>query len=103
MMWQPMPAPTIAPSGAFRLLLCGQPLQKYGVRVVLSSTAPRAGACRRCSRACAGAWPASWVASRRPSARAITSGDSSPCSGSSGAPLSSALPTMRGREPSGAA
>ena len=39
--WQPMPAPTSVPSGAFTELLCGQPEQKNGVRCAIGSSAGR--------------------------------------------------------------
>ncbi|MEI2707247.1 MAG: hypothetical protein V9E89_18825 [Ilumatobacteraceae bacterium] len=42
--WQPMPAPTRVPGGTAVEVLCGQPLQKYGVRSTVSGIiAGRAG------------------------------------------------------------
>ena len=34
MVWHPMPAPATEPSGTFVERLCGQPLQKYGARLI---------------------------------------------------------------------
>ena len=49
--WQPMPAPTIASSGATVLVLCGQPEQKNGVRCAPSSAGVRAATASRRSSA----------------------------------------------------
>ena len=39
--WQPIPPPTIVPSGAWSDELCGQPEQKNGVRCAIGSSARR--------------------------------------------------------------
>ena len=39
MVWQPMPAETMLPSGAVVELLCGQPEQYQAVRVAVGSLA----------------------------------------------------------------
>ena len=100
MAWQPMPPPATDPSGTSVEVLCGQPEQKYGVRVAPGTSISRAAggssACARAGKSISGknAW------SRRATIGASRRGLSSPIQGTRSAPVSSVLPTMRsGLEP----
>ena len=107
--WQPTPASAHEPSGTRVDWLCGQPEQKYGVRCSTSAARAADASCSRniarCSRT---AW-LSWNGAMRAAiTRATSAGDSSPvggnshwCGGAGHSPLSSNLPTTRGRSPSG--
>ena len=96
--WQPMPAPTSVPSGAFVELLCGQPEQKNGVRCAIGGRPAGRGSRRACASR---ASTESIRMPRAPAARrrrgAIRSASRSSSRGSSGSPRSSRLPRMRGR------
>lgn len=91
--WQPMPPPAIEASGTAVERLCGQPEQKYGVRLIGSSGSDgRSG------------WAAS-IGTQSPRTRRSGSmsrpGVSSPSAGTSGLPSRSFLPTTFGRSASG--
>ena len=94
MPWQPVPAPTRVPSGTLVPQLCGQPEQKNGVRWVASGSSEptsmrsRGGGASRSARR---------RDSRERSASTMASASMRPYSWNSSAPVSSCLPTMRGR------
>jgi hypothetical protein len=91
MKWQPMPASARLPSGTRVEVLCGQPEQKYGVR--LTPSAPLNGSFggaevrQEAARSSAG----NFGASHRTSAGAMREGRSSPSADSSGSPSRSGL------------
>ena len=90
MAWQPMPPPATAPSGTIVDRLCGQPEQKYGVRLT-GSSASRVGSRRAGASAISG-----WAASTRRSGSANAPAVSSPATGTSGRPCASADPNTAG-------
>ncbi len=93
--WQPMPADTMLPSGAWSLLLCGQPEQYQAVRVSEVSELRLWISSRRLIQPSA---DSSLVLRDRRAcrARAMMSDSNSPWKGSRSRPSSSRLPTMRG-------
>ena len=95
MPWQPIPAPTAAPSGTLVPVLWGHPEQKNGVRLGSSSILrfmPVDGAgCRGRSRAAS-----IRLESRRNSGSTSASASSAPHAGTSAAPSGSVLPVMTG-------
>ncbi len=91
--WQPMPPPPIEPSGRAVERLCGQPLQKYGVRCADSGSMLNGGGSgRRTGVIMPGAW--SSITCR--SGASIRPVVSSPSTGIRGRPSRSRLPRMRG-------
>ena len=90
MVWQPIPAPTTAPSGTSVLRLWGQPEQKNGERSTASGimVRSRGRGARRSSRR---------GARRARSTGMMLSASRPPQSGSMRAPVSSVLPTITGR------
>jgi hypothetical protein len=87
--WQPMPPPPIEPSGSTVDRLCGQPLQKYGVRATgVSDSSVRAGA----GRGRTATRPASTARRGESSRSAVTC----PSTGTSGCPVGPVLPWIAG-------
>ncbi len=93
--WQPMPADTMLPSGALVEVLCGQPEQYQAERVSVVSALRLWISSRRLIQPSADS--SLVLRDRRAcSARAMMSDSNSPWKGSRSRPSSSRLPTMRG-------
>ncbi len=90
MLWQPMPAPTSAPSGTFVDELCGQPEQKNGERLTDS------GMSCRCTAGSGVMRLARRGASRVRSRAAMVSASSVPVNGNSGCSSGVSLPLTDG-------
>ena len=93
-----MPAPAIEPCGTLVELLCGQPEQKNGVRVLMSlASASIAWYWRmRATRAEMSSTGPTTRRMRSPTAMAMSLGSSAPLAGNSQSPRSSFLPTTSG-------
>src|SRR3979411_2743473 len=89
-----MPASAFDPSGTFVDVLCGQPEQKYGVRVAPDMSMISAlGRSDRSARE-ARSRPGNIRSSRLATIGASNRGDNSPTHGTSGSLVSSLLPNM---------
>jgi hypothetical protein len=101
MKWQPMPACAREPSGTLVLVLCGQPAQKYGMRLTASPALLSSSGgvkSRTCCRWSPSVWSlGKWRAIQCATISISREGRSSPSADTSGAPCASRLPTISGR------
>ena len=95
MMWQPIPATAVLPSGTLVEVACGQPAQKVGVR----ASSPSGRATLSGSAGASMAMP-TWPRNRT-NAAATCTGASSITAGSKVAPCISVFPASGGRESAG--
>ena len=89
-----MPASALEPSGTFVDVLCGQPEQKYGVRVAPDMSMISALRRDRVSAREVRSSPGNIMSNRLATIGASNRGDNSPTHGTSGSLFSSLLPAM---------